>query len=188
MRLPWLPWLLAGCGAQIANGTDASSGGSQGGKGDNPQLTPSTFLTKLGDSECDEAFSCRASFPSGGSQHFEDEWGSSTDECYAGVADYFMPGDVEADVAIGRIVFDAAAARTCLQNIDYGSCSQFWQHGPQYPSACSTALQGTLQQGDACTNDFECAGENVCDPDSQECSPPARREPTHLALPQSAMG
>ena len=187
MRFAWVLGLLAGCGAQIANGGDA--GGGPGGKGDGTSLTPSTFLTKLGNNECDEAFTCRASFPSSSNHHFEDEWGSTTDECYAGAAAYFMPADVEASVAAGKIKFDAGAAKACLSGIDYGSCSQFWQHGPQYPSACGSALVGTIADGGDCSNDFECAGDDVCDSTDAVCTAPARNEPapSRVAMPHGAV-
>ena len=191
MRYAWLAALLAGCGAQIANGADA--GGNHGGKGDGDgsgsggSLTPSAFLTKLGNGECEKAFACRGSFPQTGSRHFDDEWGSSVDECYAAAADYFMPGAVEADVAAGKIHFDAGAARSCLIGIDFGSCNQFWQQGPQFPSACSVALQGTLDEGADCDNDFECAGDTVCDPNAYTCEPATRQDTprSRVALPQA---
>ena len=175
MRCAWVLPLLAGCGAQIANGGDA--GGGPGGKGDGTSLTPSSFLTKLGDNECDEAFMCRASFPATSNHHFEDDWGSTTDECYAGAADYFMPAGVEASVAAGKIKFDASAAKSCLAGIDYGSCSHFWKQGPDYPSACGSALVGTVPEGGDCASDFECTGDDVCDSTAETCQPPARKEP-----------
>jgi len=166
---------VAACGAQVAGGDQAIDPG----KGDDPQsggeslppsqpLTPSTFLIGVGQVECDHAFVCRDAFPVDAGFAFEQEFGNTPDECYLLAQNFYRPDEVEQSVDQGRIDYDADEAQRCVDGITFPSdCDDYWELGPEYPNACDAALLGLVDDGDACTTDFDCESSDcltVCIP------------------------
>lgn len=151
-----------------ANPNDPSTPGDPNDPGGDPTdptgggATPAAVLERISTTECDQAFTCKDSFPT---QYgaFADYFGASATECYAINAEYWNAGAVEAGIQAGTITFDATAADACLAGaIEAPVCTTFWEQGPGVPDACWDAFAGTVAQGGACQIDFECAAELVC--------------------------
>ncbi len=120
-------------------------------------VTASAVLDRIATTECDQAFTCMASFPTELGA-FADIFGASVEECYPLNAEYWNADDVEAAIAGGTITFDQAAADECMAGaITAAVCTTFWDEGPGVPDACWGAFAGTVATGGACTLDFECA-------------------------------
>jgi len=96
---------------------------------------------------------------------------------------------VKVDIAAGKVRYDAAEAARCIQSFDalaqlYASgCTQSMRAGgPPPPSDCSRTFTGTVPNGGACFNSFQCssqrcmAADATCAPSHQccagTCSPP----------------
>lgn len=119
--------------------------------------TASDVLDRIAKTECDQAFTCEASFPTEFGA-FADIFGASVDECYPLNAEYWNADAVEAAISGGTITFDQAAADECMAGaITAAVCTTFWDEGPGIPDACWGAFAGTVANGGACTIDFECS-------------------------------
>lgn len=70
-------------------------------------------------------------------------------------------GSFEASIDAGRIVYDGAAAATCLARIGL-SCTPLDVAGRVEP-ACNRVFQGAVASGGTCARDEECAGAAYCD-------------------------
>jgi hypothetical protein len=158
---------LAGCAGKAPpdKGTDIL--------GASTAPTASEVVDRLGRLECDAAFACKASFPTDQGSTFDQTYGADAAACYADQASYYDARALEASIAAGTIEFDPTAAESCvsdLASIDTVSCPDMWDTGVELPDACSDVFAGTLDDGEACTNDFECAGDaSVCSTDSKTC-------------------
>lgn len=169
----FLAVFLVACGAEIGEPPGPSS---SDGKEDNGQTTPapqtaSDFIEEVAEQYCDECFRCQATYP-GGANAFIRRFGNR-DACEDDAEDTFEPELVEQGIRNGRIVYNANAARACLEGIQYEqSCSTFWtsQTNPRVPAVCGTVLLGTVSIGGACVTDYECAASNaLCDPTTKRC-------------------
>lgn len=176
--------LLAACGVELGEppdvgeddgksdgtGPGSGSGGGTGSGGQMP-LTATTFLTRIGTQYCDECFRCQATYP--GPNPFAQDFGATKPECYAGTAAYYEPQVVEQSITAGRVIFNAGAAKTCMDGITYAqSCAAFWETGAQLPSACNVALLGTVADNGTCASLFDCANlGSFCDPATKQCLP-----------------
>ncbi len=173
---------FAGCAADAPDGksnpTDPTNPTNPGDNpGDNPggtttptSLSVADFLTGLGHKECDDAFTCKANFPTDQGVTFEQAFGADKNACYAEAATFYDPAAVQASIAAGKIDYDGTAAKTCLDGVGAPTCATYWTQGGNYPAACDTAMVGKVATGAACTNDFECAGENWCDDTTKKCA------------------
>ena len=184
--------LLSACAAELqptgGNPTGGNPGGGSNGSpnpggGGNPppgggggSMTATQYLTAMEMKYCDEAFSCQASFPTTTGVTFADEFGASASQCYSDGAAYDMPAQVEAEITAGKIHFDGAAAAACVAGISFGTCTDFWAGtGGTFPTACSTAMVGTVADGGACVVDYDCSSaQSVCDPTAHTCGPQAQ--------------
>jgi hypothetical protein len=148
-------------------GTDPGTGPGTGPGG----MSVATFLTKMGKLECDKAFECKASYPTTNGTTFEQDFGASTTACYAQADQIYQPAAVAAEVAAGKIHYDATAATACVTGVTFPACATYFSTGPMYPSACGQALVGTVADGGACVVDFDCVGGSICDATTLKCGP-----------------
>ena len=139
-------------------------------------MAVSEFLTALGKKDCDDAFACKANFPTDQGVTFAEAFGASTNECYMDAATYYNASSISASITAGKIIYTAADAKSCVESLKAPTCSTYWTAGPDFSDKCDTALVGKVATGAACTNDFECSGENWCDDTSKKCA----------AIPQGA--
>lgn len=166
---------LVACAASPTNtgggGDDDGSmpnggGGAGSGSGSNPgggSLSATDYLTQMDQKYCDEAFTCKASFPAMTGETFADDFGDTAQDCYADAAAYEMASVVESEILAGKIHYDAAAAAACLSGVAFGACSDFWSSGGTYPAACDTAMVGTAADGAACVVDYDCSNvQSIC--------------------------
>lgn len=162
-----------GNGGNGGNGNGNGNGGGSGngsGTGQNGTMTATDFLTAMEMATCDNAFACKASFPTDAGVTFDQAFGTSQAACYAQAAQVDDPTGVEAAIAGGTIQFDGAAAADCAAGIAATACTTFWQAGLTLPAACDSAMLGTVADGGACTVDYECASaQSVCDPTAKTC-------------------
>ncbi|MEZ4324377.1 MAG: hypothetical protein R3B40_04110 [Polyangiales bacterium] len=114
----------------------------------------------LGDAICTQLLECAQARASGGiSQLMLSE--SFVERCPQligldlGNLDYLIDA-----TASGRIDYDAAAGRRCMDDIA-ASCGV--EVSPEFFPSCREALAGTVTAGDACTFDEECAAGTRCD-------------------------
>jgi hypothetical protein len=153
------------------SGSDPGPGsGSDPGGGGTP-ISATAFVQQVGMHDCDDAFTCMASFPAMTGETFADDFGASQSDCYAMAATYYDPAKVEADVTAGKITFDGQAAADCIAGIAAPTCSTYWTDGPDWPAACDRAMVGTVADGGACDIDFECASiTSYCDETTLKCT------------------
>ena len=170
---------LAGCAGKAPpdNGTDIL--------GATTAPTASEVVDRLGRLECDAAFACKASFPTDQGSTFNQTYGADVPACYADQASYYDAGKLEASITAGTIEYDETAAESCvsdLASIDTVSCPDMWDTGFELPDACNDVFAGTLDDGETCTNDFECAGEtSVCSAATKTCEVDAQARTTPSA-------
>jgi hypothetical protein len=166
-------------------GGDGSGGGGDdsGDGGDPSSMTATKFLDEVGRKFCDQAFSCKSSFPTDEGITFQEAFGATQQQCYADSLEWNEPQKVEQQIAAGKIKWSAADAAACLSGISFGSCSQFWNEGPNMPAACDTALVGTVADGGACVTHLECVNVySYCDDSTRKCTP----EPTGARVIEAA--
>ncbi|MEO8548751.1 MAG: hypothetical protein ABI678_02215 [Kofleriaceae bacterium] len=154
-----------------AGGDDDSmpNGGSGSGGGGGGSISATDFLSRIDQKDCDEAFTCQASFPTMTGETFADDYGASAQECYADAAAYEMASVVESEITAGKIHFDGAAAAQCIAGITFTTCSAYWSTGGDYPAACDTAMVGTIADGAACVVDHDCANPASYCLDTHKC-------------------
>jgi hypothetical protein len=126
------------------------------------------FLTGLPMKYCDQAFKCKANFPTDAEEKFEDIFGNTVQECYSQNQGY-DPMLVDARIQAGTIKWNPGDAEACLSGIMYPACDKYWMDGGTYPEACETALVGTIAVGGVCEIQLECA-ESYCDERTKKCT------------------
>jgi hypothetical protein len=134
-------------------------------------MTAAQYLDAIGHKECDDAFTCKANFPTDAGVTFAEAFGANATACYSGAAMYYNVTAVQAAITAGKITFDGAKAAACVAGFGAPVCTTYWDQGADYPAACDTAMVGKVATGAACATDFECAGENWCDETSKKCAP-----------------
>ena len=94
----------------------------------------------------------------------------------------FFP-TMQVDVAAGRVMFDAQAARACIDGFKgLRSCTQL-DIAPvfeQLQDTCAAVFSGTVPPGGACFFDEECTGRDRC---SRSCTTPGCCEGTCVPTP-----
>jgi hypothetical protein len=163
-----------GTGGGNGSGDGTGSGSGSGGGGSNGSITATQFLSQMATKFCDQAFMCKANFPTDAGVTFAEAFGASSSACVSMAAAYDMPTVVEQQITAGKIKFNGADAATCVAGLTFPACTTFWTAGPNGPAACDTAMQGTVADGAACLVDYECTGEtSYCDETSKKCTPDA---------------
>lgn len=156
-----------GGGSGGGSGSGSGSGGGGGGG-----LTATAFLSQIAQKFCDEAFMCKSTFPTDAGVTFDQAFGASASACVSDAAAADMPAIVEQQITAGTIKYNAADAATCVSGLTFPACTTFWTAGPTAPPACSTAIVGTIADGQACLVDYECSGaQSYCDTTSKKCTP-----------------
>jgi hypothetical protein len=177
--------LIAACAADAPPGKGGNPGGGNPGGGDpgggNPgggSMTATEFVAAMGKHDCDDAFTCKANFPTTQGTTFEQAFGASASACYTDAAGYYNAPAIEAAISKGTIVYDGAAAASCIAGIPAPNCATYWTAEPNWPASCDTAMVGKTADGGACTVDFECSSaQAMCDDTSKKCAPaPAMRQ------------
>ncbi len=163
-----------GTGGGSGGGDGSGSGGgdgSGGGGGSTDTSGLESFVHGLGVKYCDEAFACKASFPTDAGITFDEAFGPSAMACYADNDASFDIPAIVAQIQAGTILWNASDANTCLAGITFGTCEEFWQQGGNEPAACATALAGTIADGGACVTDWECVNlASYCDETTKLCT------------------
>jgi hypothetical protein len=178
-----------GTGGGGGGGGDGSGSGGGGG-GSTDTSTLASFLHDMGKKFCDQAFTCKSSFPTDAGVTFEQAFGTSAMACYADADMYNNPTAVAAAISGGTIIWNPADAAACLAGITFPACAEYWMNGANEPAACATALVGKVADGGACVVDFECASvTSYCDPTSKKCTVDTmmRTVPEPALGPQSAV-
>jgi len=142
-------------------GGDDDGSGSGSDTGSNtpppPPITVDMYLQQMVMTDCSEAFTCMASFPTTSGDTFAQDFGASVSDCVTMESSFNPPAMVESEIAAGKITFDGAAAAACVAGITYSTCAAYWTDGGDYPAACDTAMVGTVADGGACVVDFDCS-------------------------------
>jgi hypothetical protein len=68
-----------------------------------------------------------------------------------------------ADVVFGKVTYDAAAARACVDALRGQSCDALASVAKGIEQACANVFRGTVAEGGACLFDDECSGDSACD-------------------------
>lgn len=127
-------------------------------------------LQSWNEAECASAHECKATFVAGPMEPtFEMIFGATTAEClmlYEWDAEFLT--SVKDAVNNGKIAYDAAMARACLDAFQSPMCTEYWN---SYPDSCFEMLNGTVVDGQACTFNIECQS-TFCNVDTC-AAPPA---------------
>ena len=159
-----------GDGTGGGNGSGSGSGSGSGG-GTSGSMTATSFLASMAQKFCDEAFLCKANFPTTSGTTFDQAFGASSAACVSDSAAYDMPSVVESEITAGKIKFSATDAAACVAGITFPACTTYWTAGPMAPPACSTALVGTIADGAACLVDYDCSNvQSYCDSTTKKCT------------------
>jgi hypothetical protein len=135
--------------------------GSPGGSTDPGDLDISSFIEKLDTADCAKAFSCQAQYPTDADTSFTDAYGSDANDCVQGDEDYQNRDDYADSVDAGRITFDANAAADCLNDLQFPTCSEYFD-SYDYPQSCYDAIVGEVLPGNFCATTYDCAGYSAC--------------------------
>lgn len=68
-----------------------------------------------------------------------------------------------ADVVYGRVTYDPAAARACVEARRARTCESLASETARLDGACRGMFKGSIAPGQPCVTDLECASEGRCD-------------------------
>ena len=161
---------MTACVADVSGVHQASEDGDDvGGNGSaNTATTPSAYLEQIAGIYCQEAFTCRSTFPPDRGYTFEAQWGNSDAECRQKLLDGWNPPEIEREIAKGRVTYDGGAARACLDGVTFAECPAWWDRGIEWADACYHVLVGQVPAGGQCDIDYSCASFN-CDEAMHVC-------------------
>lgn len=167
-----------GNGTGTGSGSGSGSGTGTGTGTPTGSMTATKFLEQINMKICDEAFMCKASFPTSQGGTFAEAFGSSVQACYSdGLASY-EPSLVEQQITAGKITFNANDASACISGIAFTSCTGFWNATDDLPAACDNAIVGKVADGGACVTHLECSGEmSYCDETTKKCTVETQQAP-----------
>jgi hypothetical protein len=176
-RLMIIAMCVTACSASPKQPAPSGGGGDDDGTGpdagnNTPPPAPITvdmYLQQMVMSDCGEAFTCMASFPTTSGDTFAQDFGASVADCVTMESSFNPPATVASEIAAGKITYDGSAAAACVAGITYSTCADYWNTGGDYPAACDTALVGTVADGGACVVDFDCSNlQSFCE--SNKCT------------------
>lgn len=165
--------LLVGCTADVTVMTPrpeipVGQGGGEGSGSGQTSITPTGYLEKIAKIQCDQAFSCRASFPPDAGYVFEDVWSTSSEACVPQLLAQWQPMQIETEIAKGRIRFDGSAALACLDGVTFAQCPDYWNRGIEWAEACYHVVVGLVPSNGECEIDYDCQS-YYCDTVSRRC-------------------
>ncbi|MBK9266918.1 MAG: hypothetical protein IPM54_44985 [Polyangiaceae bacterium] len=82
--------------------------------------------------------------------------------CEAAQGDSRLTLQLLTDAALGRVTYDEAGARTCVEAIRARSCDNLTATQKALADACSKMFVGTIPEGSSCLFSTECAGGGTC--------------------------
>lgn len=124
-----------------------------GKKSDTPDGTPTVDTTPITAAKFAEEFTkavCNRSQVCGSLAPY------LVEECKTQQNELLHAEDVQKAIAAGRLVYDEAKARECVNGLASLPCLQF-QPGDEVLAACFAALKGQVQKGAPCSFYYECA-------------------------------
>ena len=163
--------LVAACTADVAGieGRQGEVEEETGSGGPNQtSITLSTYFDKIAKVYCDQAFSCRATFPTNLGYTFEAQWGNNHGECISRLVTAWNPALVETEIAKGRVTYDGTAAVSCLEGVTLGACGDYWTNGIDWAESCYHVVVGTVQVGGLCDSNYSCTS-YACDATTHTC-------------------
>jgi hypothetical protein len=134
-------------------------------------LTIEEAFTESIEAMCAKAFECQDSFP-GTPEDFTASYGADEAACFAMYSGYLAAGaaQYQASVDAGRMTYDPADARTCLDGLAGVTCDQYW-NGNEEPPECDTTFVGQVADGGTCTMSDDCANDtSYCDETTSLCT------------------
>jgi hypothetical protein len=180
VRLVGILMLVGGCVADVGDPAPPSNpippGGGQQGQGSDEdngesgsqsEVSATDYLTEIAMIQCEQAFSCRATYPNDAAA-FEASWKTSVAACVANLQIAWGSNQIETEIAKGRIDFDGTAAVSCLGGVAFGSCDTHWTSGIQWAPSCYSVMNGNVQVGGNCDSLYSCTSYN-CDLVEQRC-------------------
>jgi hypothetical protein len=163
--------MLVGCTVDVAGiegrTGEPETGSGSNGPGEQTTMTLSEYFDKIAVIHCEQAFGCRASYPTDRGA-FETTWGASVEACEANLIAAWNPTEVETEIAKGRITYDGTAAVSCLEGVTFAACPDYWNRGIEWAESCYHVVVGTVPVGGACANDYSCTT-FYCDPYAFTC-------------------
>ncbi len=177
-RLVGIVMLVGACVADVGDPTPPSNpippgqGAGSGEEedeqsGSQTEITATAYLTEIAMIQCEQAFSCRATYPNDAAT-FDASYKTSIQACVANLQEAWGSNRIEMEIAKGRIVFDGTAAVSCLGGVAFGSCDTHWTSGIQWAPSCYSVMNGNVQVGGNCESLYSCASYN-CDVAEQRC-------------------
>lgn len=145
----------------------SGSGSGSGAGGSQTELTATAYLTAIAMIYCDQAFTCRATYPYDAAT-FQASWTDAVDTCVASLQAAWGGSQIELEIAKGRIDFDGTAALDCLAGVAFGSCDKQWTDGIQWADSCYHVMNGNVQPGGSCDSVYACAS-GTCDVAQHVC-------------------
>jgi len=175
LRLVGIVVLVAGCVPDVGNDPvpppnpipPGAEGEGSGDPSSQTQVTATGYLTQIAMIQCEQAFSCRATYPSDGVT-FQDTWSTSVAACVAMLQAAWGTNLIESEIAKGRIEFDGTAAIDCLAGVAFGSCDTQWTSGIQWADSCYDVMNGNVTVGGSCDSVYACSSYN-CDAVQHQC-------------------
>jgi hypothetical protein len=109
---------------------------------------------------CDKFHECKDDFP-GEESAFEGAFGATEAECVMSFEEDLEVDQYQASIDAGRIIFNSGDVGACRSSIAAISCDDLWGGEIETAFDCGDDLfEGTVDDGDACTIDEDCAGES----------------------------
>jgi hypothetical protein len=170
--------LLAGCvadvsGIELPPPNPIPPAGSEGedaeeeGPGSQTQVTATGYLTQIAMIHCEQAFSCRSTYPNDAAT-FEATWKTSVTECVTNLQVAWGAGVLETEMAKGRIQYDGTAAVDCLGGVAFAACDTHWTDGIQWAQSCYSVMVGNVPTGGNCESLYSCQSFS-CDTTAHVC-------------------
>ncbi len=151
--------LLAGLAVWACSGAGTSSDGGRDGFSPIAFDSAGEAIRAIGAATCESAFRCAESYS--GPWPFEVVFGSTVQQCKSEIViSEQEAAALNEDVEQGRTLFDDERASACHAWIATAECRLFWS--PEKEERCSALLTGTLESGQDCSRDSQCAS-GECD-------------------------
>jgi hypothetical protein len=151
----------------VPAGGSGDRGSGETNQGMQTAINATSYLTQIAMIQCQQAFNCRATYPSG-STSFDTAWSTSVSSCVGVLQSAWAVGTIESEIAKGRIEYDGAAAVDCLAGVGFDACDTHWNNGIQWAESCYSVMVGNVPSGGSCESLYSCES-YVCDDVEHRC-------------------